>query len=132
MTTNSKIRIKEEVDHDVSQKKQVSLVQGVFSHKYASFFVTLILMLFVFGSSFFIAYQSGKQKGTPPLEPSVGCIISGCNNEICQDANTEPATSICIYDPKYECFKSAKCERQEAGECAWTQTEELKSCLSKY
>jgi len=57
------------------------------------------------------------------------CKIGGCNGEICQEADEETRASICIYDPKYDCYKSAVCERQINGRCGWTQTDKLNSCL---
>jgi hypothetical protein len=61
-----------------------------------------------------------------------GCIVSGCNNEFCQDADEEPLSSICIYQPEFGCYQSAICKRQANGKCDWTQTEALISCLAQY
>lgn len=55
------------------------------------------------------------------------CVVGGCNNEICSD---KQMSSICLYKDGYECYKSATCERQDSGECGWTQTAELKACLT--
>lgn len=59
-----------------------------------------------------------------------GCKLGGCSSEICQNEEEETAVSICIYKEEFTCYESAACEKQENGGCAWTQTEELKSCLS--
>ena len=61
-----------------------------------------------------------------------GCVIGGCNGELCQDADEEPLSSICIFRPEYICYKSATCELQNDGKCGWTQTEELQACLAQY
>lgn len=61
-----------------------------------------------------------------------GCKIGGCNGEICQEADEETIASICIYDPKYDCYKSAVCEKQAGGNCGWTRTEEFTKCLESY
>jgi len=58
-----------------------------------------------------------------------GCIIGGCNGEICQDKDEEPMFSTCLYKEEYDCYKKAVCERQSDGKCGWTQTDELKVCL---
>lgn len=58
-----------------------------------------------------------------------GCIIGGCNGEICQDKDEEPMFSTCLYKEEYDCYKKAVCERQKDGKCGWTQTDELKACL---
>lgn len=64
-----------------------------------------------------------------PQSPSGGCIISGCNNEICAE---EERASACLYLEKFACYKSAACEAQEDGGCGWTMDEELTSCLEKF
>ncbi len=61
-----------------------------------------------------------------------GCVISGCNNEICQDEDEKPVSSVCIYKPEYECYKLTTCKRQKDGKCGFTETEEFKDCLKKY
>lgn len=61
-----------------------------------------------------------------------GCIVWGCNGELCIDKDSERRDTICLYHPRYECFRTATCERQTDGHCAWTQTAELKNCLSKF
>jgi hypothetical protein len=73
---------------------------------------------------------SGSQQSVtrePSSRESGGCIISGCSSEICSD---KIKFSTCEVKPGVECYKTAACERQEKGECGWTQTEELTSCLS--
>lgn len=55
------------------------------------------------------------------------CVVSGCSNQICA---SEPLLATCEFRPEYACYKTAKCEVQANGQCGWTQTAELKSCLS--
>lgn len=56
-----------------------------------------------------------------------GCVITGCSEEICAD---RPHNLLCaIVIPPDSCYLNATCERQADGECGWTQTEELKSCI---
>jgi hypothetical protein len=65
----------------------------------------------------------------PTQKPSStrgGCIVGGCNGEICSDTNM---ASPCIYKPEFECYKKAKCEKQKDGSCGWTPTVELTACL---
>ncbi len=69
---------------------------------------------------------------TPTPRPAGNCIVSGCNGELCIDENFGKGASTCVWQEKYQCYKSAKCERQSGGKCDWTQTTELKSCLSRY
>lgn len=61
-----------------------------------------------------------------PTSAKNGCIVGGCNGEICSDTDM---ASPCIYKPEFECYKNAQCEIQEDGECGWTLTSELTACL---
>lgn len=65
---------------------------------------------------------------TPTATPS-SCYVGGCSGEICSD---QPgAVSACVYYPQQACYRTAKCERQVTnGQCGWTQTPELQSCLA--
>jgi hypothetical protein len=63
---------------------------------------------------------------TPP-DNTGGCFVGGCSSEVCSD---EPNTvSSCIYREEFACYKTAKCERQASGQCGWTKTPKLLSCL---
>lgn len=64
---------------------------------------------------------------TTPTTSASKCIVSGCNSEICSDTNQN---STCVYKEEYACYRTAKCEVQQNGQCGWTQTLELISCLS--
>jgi hypothetical protein len=68
-------------------------------------------------------------KATITIKPSVGrggCIVGGCNGEICSD---KEMASPCIYKPEFECYRNAVCEKQSDGSCGWTSTAELTACL---
>lgn len=71
-----------------------------------------------------------KSSETSGNNISQSCIVTGCNGEICQGKNEQPKMSTCVYKPEYECYKTAVCAPQSGGQCGWTQTEELKDCLS--
>ncbi len=61
------------------------------------------------------------------LEP-LPCVISGCSDQICAD---EGAVTTCEYREAYACYRRhSECRRQTNGVCGWTQTEELKTCIS--
>jgi hypothetical protein len=60
---------------------------------------------------------------TAALKP---CIKTGCSKQICAD---EEMMSTCDYRPEFECYKKAACERQADGNCGFTKTTELNSCL---
>lgn len=67
-------------------------------------------------------------RGGGKRPPPGVCRPTGCGSELCADKDS-PIFSICLYRPEYVCYKSATCERQMDGECGWTMTPELQSCL---
>jgi len=86
------------------------------------FFVFVFLVLFTLPSSAFALVARA------PVEPSTkNCVRTGCSGQICADSDV---VSTCEYQTRYACYKTATCERQSNGTCGWTQTEELKSCLT--
>lgn len=58
-----------------------------------------------------------------------GCKVTGCEGEICADESFTFQLTCAIVIPADSCYLNATCERQEDGECGWTQTEELKNCI---
>lgn len=60
--------------------------------------------------------------------PAGGCFVGGCSGEVCSDS--QDVASACIYKPEFQCYKSATCERQSNGQCGWTQSAELLSCVA--
>ncbi|HEY4488937.1 MAG TPA: hypothetical protein VJA87_00410 [Candidatus Paceibacterota bacterium] len=59
--------------------------------------------------------------------PNGQCFVGGCSAQLCTD--DPDAVSTCEYRAEYACYKTAKCKRQDNGECGWTETSELRSCL---
>lgn len=57
---------------------------------------------------------------------SAACVVSGCSSQICAE---QPMFSTCEWREEYACYAEATCERQSNGECGWTQTDELTTCL---
>lgn len=70
--------------------------------------------------------QSPEKRET---ETGKMCVRGGCSGEICQQADTPPAISICIYQTEFACYPTARCEAQGNGQCGWTQTPQLTACL---
>lgn len=64
-----------------------------------------------------------------PKPPQGKCYVGGCSGQICSDDPN--AISNCIYNSSYACYQTATCERQTDGQCGWTQTQALQSCLMK-
>ena len=55
-----------------------------------------------------------------------GCRVTGCSGSICAE---EEIITTCEYKTEYACYKKAECKKQEDGQCGWTPTEEIVSCL---
>ncbi|HSE33850.1 MAG TPA: DUF6748 domain-containing protein [Pyrinomonadaceae bacterium] len=72
-------------------------------------------------SQFYLRAQ-GQTASTKP------CIKTGCSGQVCSD---QEVITTCEYRSEYACYQRAKCERQANGECGWTQTKELTSCLNR-
>ena len=56
------------------------------------------------------------------------CIKTGCAGQVCSDAEV---ITTCEWRREYECYRSARCERQASGECGFTPTQELTACLRR-
>lgn len=61
----------------------------------------------------------------PPLG---ACYVGGCSSQVCSDE--EGLVSTCEFRSEYACYRTAQCKRQTNGQCGWTETLELKACLS--
>ena len=55
------------------------------------------------------------------------CYVGGCSGQICSEQ--QGVISTCELRPEYACYHTATCEAQADGNCGWTQTAELQSCL---
>jgi hypothetical protein len=65
---------------------------------------------------------------TTPTTNTGACYVGGCSQELCSDQPN--AVSSCVYSPQTACFKqNSMCTRQANGQCGWTQTQGLLSCL---
>jgi hypothetical protein len=57
------------------------------------------------------------------------CFVGGCSAQLCSDR--EGLISTCEWREEYACYAGATCEAQADGECGWTQTDELLTCLGQ-
>ncbi|MCI0566340.1 hypothetical protein L0Y46_04065 [bacterium] len=78
-----------------------------------------------------VPVRFGESETPPPLtsgepKPNGDCVITGCSGQVCAD---EEAITTCEYRPEYACYQNAACERQTNGECGWTETPALASCI---
>src|SRR5688572_2921226 len=77
----------------------------------------------------------GSPSGSdPPPAPtggatvSGGCIITGCNDQLCSD---HLITTDCQEQAQDACFHSAICERNAEENCGWRPTADLNGCLAR-
>jgi hypothetical protein len=56
------------------------------------------------------------------------CIKTGCGGQVCAE---QEVITTCEWRPEHECYRRARCERQTNGECGFTQTHELITCLAR-
>lgn len=56
------------------------------------------------------------------------CYRGGCSNEICSDQ--QGVISTCIWRPEYACYEAATCERQDDGQCGFTQDDAYDTCMA--
>lgn len=72
----------------------------------------------------------GLENPSPASGP--GCSVGGCSQQICGEAGeAEEIVTTCEYREEYSCYVHSRCERQQNGECGWTETSELKQCLAE-
>jgi len=96
---------------------------------------TTLILVFVLVASFLsvmlVSSDLNRTNGTSNGTPTAGgCVPGGCSGQLCVDENeASNIVTTCEYSESYACYKSASCERQPDGECGWTMTEELQSCL---
>lgn len=74
-----------------------------------------------------------NENPSKPAE-SKKCAIGGCSSQLCiseEESKNGGGVSTCEFRPEYACYKkNSRCEAQSNGECGWTNTPELKSCLT--
>ncbi len=70
------------------------------------------------------------EQPTPTPKPAAACVRGGCSSQLClSKEDAENMVTTCEYRAEYACYNTARCERQTSGQCGWTQTESLRSCL---
>lgn len=65
----------------------------------------------------------------PPVQGTPACVRGGCSGELCLPEGEE-RMSPCVMRPEFACYREATCERQDDGQCGFTPTASLASCLA--
>jgi hypothetical protein len=63
----------------------------------------------------------------PNAQPA--CEKQGCSGQICADHSV---ITTCEFRPEYACYQAATCARQANGQCGWTPSAALTSCLANH
>ncbi|MCX7099815.1 MAG: hypothetical protein NTV43_18125 [Methylococcales bacterium] len=58
------------------------------------------------------------------------CHAGGCSGELCGEKADE-LISFCEYLPEFACYATAVCEQQSDGNCGWTPSKTLSTCIDK-
>jgi hypothetical protein len=56
------------------------------------------------------------------------CVKTGCSGQICAEGER---FSKCDWRAEYACYREAVCERQADGQCGFTETAQLQTCLGR-
>lgn len=89
---------------------------------------TILFTSLVIQPVFAVTSSPYQTEPASPMVSDTGCVIGGCSGELCTDMSLGPQNSICLYKEEYACFKFAVCERQESGQCGWSETPESLNC----
>lgn len=58
-----------------------------------------------------------------------GCVIGGCNGELCYNEKEKGVTSLCAVPPDYQCYDAKYTHCKKDGEiCQWERTDEFREC----
>jgi eight-cysteine-cluster-containing protein len=80
------------------------------------------------GSQFYLHAKPGGGTSSGNDNQNKPCFKTGCSGQVCAD---EEVITTCEYRTEYDCYKTAKCERQANGKCGFTDTPELRRCLRR-
>lgn len=65
-----------------------------------------------------------------PTITTAGCVRAGCSGQLCVPASQGGMMTTCEFRPEYACYQQATCALQANGQCGFTQTPELQTCLA--
>ena len=73
--------------------------------------------------------MGGRTEADGVNQANSGCVVGGCNGELCLDAAGEGMASTCSVEPEHACYKlHGTCKRTD-GVCGWVNTPALAACL---
>lgn len=79
-----------------------------------------------FRGTFRVESLGGRQLTVDEFR-AASCAATGCSGQVCANATVN---TTCDVRPEYACYRSATCEAQSSGLCAWTPTAALTQCLA--
>lgn len=78
-----------------------------------------------------VLVDGGQKEGVVAPPQEVRCVVSGCSGQLCIDEKNVESRGVtnCIWQEEFGCYKEARCEPQSDGQCGWTSTSELNTCI---
>ena len=65
-----------------------------------------------------------------PKQVQEECVKTGCSSHVClKKSLASDLATTCEFLPEYTCYANAVCELQPSGECGFSPSAELTSCL---
>ncbi len=66
-----------------------------------------------------------------PTSATPRCVLAGCSGQLCVEEMEAPnIVTTCEFRAEYACYaQHGTCERQETGQCGWTDSDTLNACL---
>lgn len=62
---------------------------------------------------------------------STACKRTGCSGQLCVDSAAQDVVTTCEFKPEHACYQQAECKVQANGQCGFTDTDTLRSCLAR-
>lgn len=105
------------------------------------FFLVFVVLAFAFWLVNFLRVIKESTENVPqddfstdimqpaPIENG-SCVVTGCSNHLCVDSSVGDIITTCEFLDEYVCYKLTICERQEDGNCGWTENEEFAACMA--
>jgi hypothetical protein len=84
----------------------------------------------------YFAQPQGSTAETPREDGSdtpllVACKRTGCSGQLCVESDSEDVITTCEFRAEYACYQEAPCERQPNGECGFTPSQGLSTCIER-
>jgi len=98
-----------------------------------SFIFLLIIIIIAWFAGAILNSDKYRENNIENIVTEGECVPAGCSNQLCvEESIAGDIISTCEYKEVYSCYRKASCERQQSGECGWTETKELIECVGRF